>query len=80
MSAVMLERDGVMAAVRGLLRDALGGRGGALFVVGEAGLGKTTVLQYAAAVTGTGSGPGSAGRTSPRRRCRSVSSARPSTR
>ena len=52
MSAVMLERDGVMAAVRGLLRDALGGRGGALFVVGEAGLGKTTVLQYAAAVTG----------------------------
>ena len=52
MSAVMLERDGVMAAVRGLLRDALGGRGGALFVAGEAGLGKTTVLNYAVAVTG----------------------------
>jgi DNA-binding CsgD family transcriptional regulator len=51
-SAVMLERDGVMAAVRGLLRDALGGRGGALFVAGEAGLGKTAVLQYAAAVAG----------------------------
>ena len=50
MSAVMLERDGVMAAVRDLLRDAQGGRGGALFVTGEAGLGKTTVLQYAAAV------------------------------
>jgi DNA-binding CsgD family transcriptional regulator len=46
----MLERDGVLAAVRGLLRDAVGGRGGALFVVGEAGLGKTTVLQYATAV------------------------------
>jgi DNA-binding CsgD family transcriptional regulator len=52
MTAVMLERDAVMAAVRGLLGDALGGRGGALFVAGEAGLGKTTVLQYAAAVAG----------------------------
>ena len=52
MSAVMLERDAVMAAVRGLLRDALGGRGGTLFVVGEAGLGKTTVLRYAAAAAG----------------------------
>lgn len=52
MSAVMLERDAVMAAVRSLLRDALGGRGGVLFVVGEAGLGKTTLLQYAAAVAG----------------------------
>ena len=51
MSAVMLEREGVMAAVRGLLRDALGGRGGALFVAGEAGLGKTTVLHYAAEAT-----------------------------
>lgn len=52
MSAVMLERDAVLAAVRGLLRDALGGRGGTLFVVGEAGLGKTTVLRYAAAAAG----------------------------
>ncbi len=52
MSAVMLERDAVMAAVRGLLRDARGGRGGTLFVVGEAGLGKTTVLRYAAAAAG----------------------------
>jgi DNA-binding CsgD family transcriptional regulator len=52
MSPVMLERDGVMAAVRGLLRDTLDGRGGALFVAGEAGLGKTTVLQYAVAAAG----------------------------
>jgi len=52
MSTVMLERDAVMAAVRGLLRDALGGRGGTLFVAGEAGLGKTTVLRYAAAAAG----------------------------
>src|SRR6516165_10364473 len=52
MSAVMLERDAVMAAVRGLLSDALSGRGGTLFVVGEAGLGKTTALRYATAAAG----------------------------
>jgi DNA-binding CsgD family transcriptional regulator len=52
MSAVMLERDAVMAAIRDLLRDARGGRGGTLFVVGEAGLGKTTVLRYATAAAG----------------------------
>jgi len=68
MSAVMLERDAVMTAVRGLLRDAVDGRGGTLFVVGEAGLGKTTVLSYA----GTGSRPEPARPTSGRRRCRSA--------
>jgi len=52
MSPVMLERDAVMAAVRSLLGDALGGRGGTLFVAGPAGLGKTTVLKYAAAAAG----------------------------
>ena len=65
MSAVMLERDAVMAAVRGLLRDALGGRGGTLFVAGEAGLGKTTVLRYAVAAAGdrfrTGTGQADVG-------------------
>ena len=50
MAAVMVERDAVMAAVRGLIGDALEGRGGALFVAGEAGLGKTTVLEHAAAI------------------------------
>ncbi|MBO0785508.1 MAG: AAA family ATPase [Actinobacteria bacterium] len=38
-----------MTAVRALTADALAGRGGALFVAGEAGLGKTTVLEYAVA-------------------------------
>ena len=65
MSAVMLERDAVMTAVRGLLRDAVDGRGGTLFVVGEAGLGKTTVLSYAAAAAGdwfkTGTGQADVG-------------------
>src|SRR6266542_2723055 len=50
MAAVMVERDAVMAAVRGLIADALEGRGGALFVAGEAGLGKTTVLEHAVAL------------------------------
>src|SRR5882724_7375550 len=49
MAAVMVERDAVMAAVRSLIGDALEGRGGALFVAGEAGLGKTTVLEHAVA-------------------------------
>ena len=65
MSTVMLERDAVMAAVRGLLRDALDGCGGTLFVVGEAGLGKTTVLKYAATAAGdwfrTGTGQADVG-------------------
>ena len=47
MAAVMVERDAVLAAVGGLMGEALEGRGGALFVVGEAGLGKTTVLEHA---------------------------------
>src|SRR6266545_1455136 len=49
MAAVMVERDAVLAAVGGLMGEALEGRGGALFVVGEAGLGKTTVLEHAVA-------------------------------
>src|SRR6266542_4508728 len=50
MAAVMVERDAVLAAVGGLMGEALEGRGGALFVVGEAGLGKTTVLEHAVAL------------------------------
>jgi tetratricopeptide (TPR) repeat protein len=43
----MAERDDVLGALERLLDDAGKGRGGALFVVGPAGLGKTTVLEYA---------------------------------
>ena len=43
-SGGLLERDGVTKAVAGLVEAVRGGQGGALFVVGEAGLGKTSVL------------------------------------
>ena len=49
MAGIMVERDAVMAALHGLIGEALEGRGRALFVVGEAGLGKTTVLEHAVA-------------------------------
>lgn len=42
----LLERDGVIEAVAGLVRAVVAGHGGALFVVGEAGLSKTAVLGY----------------------------------
>lgn len=46
----MAERGDVLGAVERLLDDAADGRGGALFVVGPAGLGKTTVLEHAIAL------------------------------
>jgi ATP/maltotriose-dependent transcriptional regulator MalT len=48
----LLERDSVQAAVAGLVRGARSGRAGALFVVGEAGIGKTAVLDHARALAG----------------------------
>jgi DNA-binding CsgD family transcriptional regulator len=59
----LLERDGVTGAVAGLVGAVGAGRAGALFVVGEAGLGKTAVLGYgrdlaAAAGLQVGSGRG----------------------
>jgi len=42
-----LEREAALGAVTRLISRARAGRGGALFVVGEAGLGKTTVLEAA---------------------------------
>jgi tetratricopeptide (TPR) repeat protein len=46
----MAERGDVLRALERLLDDASTGRGGALFVVGPAGLGKTTVLEHAITV------------------------------
>src|SRR6266851_2464635 len=43
----MLEREHVTALVTDLLERSRGGAGGTLFVAGEAGLGKTTVLERA---------------------------------
>ena len=42
-----LERETAQDAVMRLISGARAGRGGALFVVGEAGLGKTTILDHA---------------------------------
>lgn len=47
MGGAIEERAGVMTAVCRLLEAAAHGHGGALFIVGEAGLGKTTMLEYA---------------------------------
>ena len=45
--APMLEREAATQAVRRLLEATQRGQGGALFILGEAGLGKTTVLEFA---------------------------------
>ncbi|MGH3933402.1 MAG: AAA family ATPase [Pseudonocardiaceae bacterium] len=49
-AAGMAERGDVLGALERLLDNAFAGRGGALFVVGPAGLGKTTVLEHAITV------------------------------
>lgn len=46
----LFERERVLGAVGRLLDDLRAGRGGALFVLGEAGLGKTAVLAHASDV------------------------------
>ncbi len=46
----MAERGDVLGALERLLDEAGAGRGGALFIVGPAGLGKTTVLEHAITV------------------------------
>ncbi|MGH3702446.1 MAG: AAA family ATPase [Pseudonocardiaceae bacterium] len=45
---LLLERKAVLAAIASLVEGVRAGRGGALFLVGEAGLGKTTCLAQAA--------------------------------
>jgi DNA-binding CsgD family transcriptional regulator len=47
MAVTLAEREGAQSAVRLLLDNALHGEGGALFVLGEAGLGKSALLEYA---------------------------------
>ncbi|MEA2618589.1 MAG: hypothetical protein QOE72_4372 [Chloroflexota bacterium] len=50
----MWEREAVLDAIRHLLESARAGRGGTLLVVGEAGLGKTSVLEHARRLAGGG--------------------------
>src|SRR5437868_11741626 len=45
------ERDGTLGAIESLLSEARAGQGRSLFIVGEAGLGKTTMLERAQAET-----------------------------
>lgn len=49
----MFERESVLGAVAGLLDRARDGAGGALFVVGEPGLGKTSVLAHTRRLAGS---------------------------
>ena len=49
--AQIWERDGTLAAIERLLSEAREGRGRSLFIVGEAGLGKTTMVERASAAT-----------------------------
>ena len=46
------EREAAMAAIGGTLDEARAGRGGVLFLIAEAGLGKTTMLDHARHVAG----------------------------
>ncbi len=62
MAAPLLEREPVLAAVDALIDGAGAGRGGTLFVAGDAGAGKTSILAAArarAAGLRTGTGRGS---------------------
>ncbi|HWC36934.1 MAG TPA: AAA family ATPase [Acidimicrobiales bacterium] len=47
MGTALAEREGAMSALEEVLEHAVAGRGRALFVLGEAGLGKTTLLDHA---------------------------------
>lgn len=52
MGVAMVERDGALAAMAELLATAAEGQGRALVVVGEAGLGKTALLEHALTLAG----------------------------
>jgi DNA-binding CsgD family transcriptional regulator len=52
MSPPLAEREAALVRVRAVLESAVSGRGKALFVLGEAGLGKTTLLEQAVELAG----------------------------
>jgi DNA-binding CsgD family transcriptional regulator len=52
MGAPLAEREGALERVRSLLESAISGHGRAVFVLGEAGLGKTTLLEHAVKLGG----------------------------
>jgi AAA ATPase-like protein len=54
MDTALVERDAAIAAVRAALDAAASGRGRTLFVLGEAGLGKTSILRHAIDIAGPG--------------------------
>jgi len=47
LGVALAERDGALATIRTLLDRAVAGQGGAVFVLAEAGLGKTALLDQA---------------------------------
>jgi len=47
MGVTLAEREGALSAIRALLNNALDGKSGALFILGEAGLGKSALLDHA---------------------------------
>ncbi len=52
MGAPLAEREAALARVRAVLESAISGQGKALFVLGEAGLGKTTLLEQTVELAG----------------------------
>ncbi len=53
MGAPIWEREGPLSAIGRLLDGARSGHGGSLFIIGEAGLGKTTLVDQARALAGS---------------------------
>jgi DNA-binding CsgD family transcriptional regulator len=51
-AAALAEREGAEARIRALIESAAAGQGRALFLLGEAGLGKTTLLEQAVELAG----------------------------
>jgi transcriptional regulator with AAA-type ATPase domain len=54
MPALIWEREAVQGAIERTLQTTLAGHGSALFIVGEAGLGKTTMVERAQAMAKAG--------------------------